>query len=314
MKTLNIAVGVLKSADRVLIALRQKGQDHADHWEFPGGKIEADETPIEALQREFNEEIGVETNLWQPLIDIPWAYEHLRVNLKVFVTESFEGEVFGQEGQEIRWVTIHELQEYTFPAANKGMVTALQMANQLMVTGEMQDAADGLHRLQAALEEGVRLVSLKPKTLEAEDFLAFAREAVALAHKAGAKVLLNGKPEWLEQVPEADGVQLSSSTLMTYSHRPIPENKWLVVSGHDLTDVAKAVELQAEAMLLSPIQATAAHPELTPLGWQGFADWVSSVSMPVFAYGGLKPGDEKAAVQHGGQGIALTRGLWPDPL
>ncbi|MCF6253524.1 MAG: NUDIX domain-containing protein, partial [Thiomicrorhabdus sp.] len=74
-----IAIGVLKRGEKVCLTLRQSHQTFADCWEFPGGKVAQGETVVEALQREFQEELGIETAQWQPLIVIPWRYKEVAV-------------------------------------------------------------------------------------------------------------------------------------------------------------------------------------------------------------------------------------------
>ncbi|MDX1795439.1 MAG: 8-oxo-dGTP diphosphatase MutT, partial [Hydrogenovibrio sp.] len=180
MARLQIVVGVLKKQNQVLLSLRQKHQAYADFWEFPGGKVESGESFEQALQREFEEEVGVHTANWQPLITIPWDYEHASVSLNVFVSEDFEGEPVGMEGQQIAWVDTDSLSEYHFPEANQGIVRALCLPHEYMISGGFHDAKDGLHRLETALKEGVRLVQLRAKNLEEEAFLAFAKPAIAL--------------------------------------------------------------------------------------------------------------------------------------
>lgn len=313
-KQLQIAVGILKKQNDVLIALRQVGQDHADHWEFPGGKVEAGETVLEALVREFQEEIGVATTGWQPLIEIPWEYPKVQVHLNVFITESYSGQPSGQEGQEVKWTSIDSLSDYTFPEANQGIMTALQLPSQYMISGAMHNLKDGLGRLEATLEEGTRLVELKPKGLELSDFFQFIEAAIERCHSYGAKVLLNGKPEWLLKFPQADGLQLSSSALLSFTERPIGRDKLLGVSAHSDVDIAKALELKADFLSLSPVKPTSAHPDLEALQWQGFARKVKDIPIPVYALGGMKPNEEVESIQQGGQGVALTKGLWPEPI
>ncbi len=312
---IQVAVGVLRKEKQVLLARRQAHQDLAGFWEFPGGKIEAGETPEEALIREFEEEVGVATRNWQPLIQIPWDYEKVSVLLNVYETEYFDGEPHGAEGQTVQWTPMSELEAQAFPEANRGLVKALQLPGHYMISGGFHDTEDALGRLEAALEEGIRLVQLRAKTLDETAFQALAKQAVALTHRyEGARILLNGKPEDLRAVPEADGLQLASTAIMGLTERPIPDDKLLGVSTHNDVEMAKALELGADFMLLSPVKKTQSHPELDGLGWPTFAERVANVPVPVFALGGMKPEDVEEARQYGGQGVAAISGLWPEPI
>ena len=117
----DIVIGVLEKDEMFCLSQRQKHQSFADKWEFPGGKLEAGESLTSALQREFREELGIETHSWQPLIEIPWQYEKVAVRLHVFMSDDYEGEPKGIEGQRVKWFDLQELMQLDFPEANKGI-------------------------------------------------------------------------------------------------------------------------------------------------------------------------------------------------
>ncbi len=312
---IQVVVGVLRQGEQLFITKRQANQSHAGCWEFPGGKVHAGESLEAALQRELLEEVGITATDWQPLIVIPWDYGEVQVRLHVFVTDRWQGEPLGKEGQEMAWKNVSELDEADFPAANRGIFRALSLADHYMVSGNFHDPQDALARLQVALEDGVRLIQLRAKQLEESEFFELAQRAIALTHQTpGAKILINGKPEWLTTLPEADGIQLPSTALMGLTERPVPQDKLLGISTHTPVEMAKAIELGADFLLLSPVKKTASHPELDGLGWQTFADYVADIPVPVYALGGMKPQDVETAKQYGGQGISAISGLWPEPI
>lgn len=310
-KIVDVAVGVLKVNGQYLVSQRQAHQDLAHFWEFPGGKLESGETPQAALSREFIEEVGLTVTDWQPLIEIPWDYEHKSVCLKVFIADTFSGDCQAKEGQLIKWVSADELQKLSFPAANQGLLTALNLPSVYMIAGAYKTSKEALQKLQVALQEGVKLVQLRANNLEESEFLNLAKQAVALCHQFDARCFLSGKPEWLLAVPEADGLQLASSHLMQWVERPISVDKYLAVSCHNELELAKALSLKADLVLISPVKATSSHPELPGLGWEKFAEMVAKMPVPVYALGGMKPSDATQALVSGAQGIATTSGLWP---
>lgn len=246
---------------------------------------------------------------------IPWQYPDLKVQLHVFETNQFEGEPIGKEGQSIAWKPLSQLKAADFPEANRGILQALRLPNLYMVSGNFHHADDAIYRLGAALEDGVRLVQLRAKQLDEAEFFALAEQAISLTHQTlGAKILINGKPDWLTRLPEADGIQLPSSALMSLTQRPIPDDKLLGISTHTPAEMAKALEVGADFLLLSPVKKTASHPELDGLGWETFAQWVAEIPVPVYALGGMKPQDVAEAKGYGGQGIAAISGIWPQPI
>lgn len=306
-----IAIGVLKRGNTVCLSMRQSSQSFAGLWEFPGGKVEADESIENALKREFLEELAVETSDWKPLITIPWSYPSVAVHLNVYITETFEGEPRGNEGQQVAWTSIAELATMSFPEANKGIITALQLADKLMISGNFENQTDALQRLQMALDKGISLCQLRAKNLSEETFLLLAAKAIKLGHDYQAKILLNGRPELLELLPDADGIQLASNVIFDYKTRPIAKDKLLGVSTHTPQEIEQALKIGADFILLSPIKETSSHPGVPGIGWQNFAEVVKAVPIPVFALGGMKSEELEQAKKSGGQGIAAISGFWP---
>jgi len=88
---------------RVLISQRPEGKTLAGHWEFPGGKIEAGESPRAALKRELAEELGVEVRSLRPAFELTYEYPERHVELLVWQVERYVGEPSGREGQALRW-------------------------------------------------------------------------------------------------------------------------------------------------------------------------------------------------------------------
>jgi len=307
-----IAIGVLKRGNTVCLSLRQSSQTFAGLWEFPGGKVKADESIENALNREFLEELAVETSEWKPLITIPWSYPSVAVHLNVFFTETFEGEPHGNEGQQVAWTSIKELATMSFPEANRGIINALLLADKLMISGNFENQTDAFQRLQTAFDNGISLCQLRAKNLAEDDFLPLAAKAIKLAHDYQAKILLNGRPQLLELLPDADGIQLASNVIFDYKTRPIAKDKLLGVSTHSPAEIEQALKIDADFILLSPIKETSSHPGVPGIGWQKFAEMVKAVPIPVFALGGMKPEDSEQAKKSGGQGIAAISGFWPN--
>lgn len=87
-------------------------------WEFPGGKVEANEGLGEALVREVREELGLEVLSHQELLEIRHQYDSYEVWLRVALVTDFSGIERGMEGQEIDWIALKNINELDFPAAN----------------------------------------------------------------------------------------------------------------------------------------------------------------------------------------------------
>ena len=124
---IHVAVGVLiDEAESVLLARRQKGTHLEGYWEFPGGKVESDETVEAALARELREELGVEIGETAPLMTVNHDYGEKQVLLDVHNVLSWKGEPHGAEGQPIAWVSASALDEYRVPEANAEIMMSVK--------------------------------------------------------------------------------------------------------------------------------------------------------------------------------------------
>jgi len=164
-----------------------------------------------------------------------------------------------------------------------------------------------LNGLQAKLDGGLKLIQLREKSLAREEMFSLAKRVLTLAHAYGAKVLINHDVA-LTQELGADGVHLTSTQLSELKERP--DLNWCAASCHSVEDLRRAEILGCDFAVLSPVLPTLSHPGAPHLGWDGFAAITSGSSIPVYALGGMKPGDVQAAWRHGAHGIALLRQAW----
>lgn len=129
-RLLLVAACALLDADgRVLIARRPEGKAHAGFWEFPGGKIEAGESPEQALIRELREELGVEP-CEQCLQPFAFASERIEdgrhMLMPLFICRRWDGFVDPKEGQEIKWVRPDTLSSYDLLPADRPLAAELR--------------------------------------------------------------------------------------------------------------------------------------------------------------------------------------------
>ena len=127
-KIVLVAACALVDADRrVLIAQRPEGKPMAGLWEFPGGKVEAGETPEETLIRELKEELGIVTQVpcLAPLTFASHAYDDFHLLMPLYICRRYEGIARGLEGQALKWVRTRDLRTYPMPAADEPLVPFL---------------------------------------------------------------------------------------------------------------------------------------------------------------------------------------------
>ncbi|WP_138499512.1 8-oxo-dGTP diphosphatase MutT [Nostoc sp. PA-18-2419] len=124
-KIIGVAV-IWNEQKQILIDRRRPEGMMGGLWEFPGGKIELGETIQECIEREIYEELGIVIEVGEHLITIDHTYTELRVTLTVHHCRHLTGVPQPLECDEIRWVNLEELEQFTFPKANIQIITALK--------------------------------------------------------------------------------------------------------------------------------------------------------------------------------------------
>ena len=130
-KLVLVVAAIVWDADgRVLLGERPEGKPYAGWWEFPGGKIEAGETPEAALVRELEEELGLKTSpaCLYPLTFVSHSYPEWHVVLPVYSIRQWSGPLSGREGQRFAWVRIEDLKNYRILPTAEKMLPALHDA------------------------------------------------------------------------------------------------------------------------------------------------------------------------------------------
>ncbi len=127
-KQIGVAV-IWNDQGQILIDRRKPDGLLGGLWEFPGGKVEGEETIAACIQREIREELGIEITVGDRLIVVDHTYSHFRVTLNVHNCQHLSGEPQAIECDEIRWVTLAEFDQFPFPKANLQIIKALRQSN-----------------------------------------------------------------------------------------------------------------------------------------------------------------------------------------
>jgi len=121
------ACALIDPDGRVLIAQRPPGKSMAGLWEFPGGKVEADERPEQTLIRELKEELGiaVKEECLAPLTFASHVYPDFYLLMPLYVCRRWDGFVQAKEGQDLKWVRMQDLRNYPMPPADEPLISHL---------------------------------------------------------------------------------------------------------------------------------------------------------------------------------------------
>jgi len=323
-----IAVGIIVKDKQILISKRHADAHQGGKWEFPGGKIEKNESDTDALKRELFEELDITPIRFHPKINIPFHYQNnnksVKVILKVYQVEKFNGIAIGKEGQEIRWVKINELNKFNFPQANRAIITAINLPSHYYITENFQylnaqKQLEQIHTYHCNHEVDSKLLqcrsniddnSLKQlttvlNTASDNQFLIqlnsrFYQELKNISHAELSKML-----QFYQNKGVQIGLHLTSHDLHDYHSLDLTLfNSYISASCHHMEDIMIANECKIDFIVISPVNETKSHPEAKAIGWEKFSQLCFAAQMPVYALGGMTSSELMTAINHGAQGIA----------
>jgi 8-oxo-dGTP diphosphatase len=313
-KRTHVAVGVIYNStrDKVLISKRSGNQHLAGYWEFPGGKVESNEGTYAALQRELFEELGINVNTAEAFTSLSHNYPDKKVLLDVWKIFDWSGEPVSRENQDICWVNIDCLKDYSFPDANKYIIQSIQLTPVYVIS---QDTYEDYSHLFSVAKEcfsaGLKLFQLRLKDKNSEAFAHTVETLSELAARHSAKLILNGTVSDINRY-NIDGIHLNSHELLKYDERPLNEDLILGASCHNEAELIRASQINVNYAFISPVLFTPSHPAEDPLGWEKFADLKQMVDFPIYALGGMTFNELSTARTYGAYGVAMISAVW-DP-
>ena len=300
-KLTEVAAAVIERPGEFLLAKRPAGKPYPGYWEFPGGKIEPGEDARAALARELREELGIEVREATPWITRVYEYAHATVRLHFFRVTRWDGEPQPLEDQAIRWQRVEGPDVAPMLPANAPVLAALALPQVMVVSNAAEIGVDAWIQGLAdrAMQEKL-LVQIREKGLDRLRVQHLLSRALARAQPFGSQVVVNSD---CGSYPQCGGVHLTSQALMAAASRPA--GTLVGASCHDEAEVAQAVKIGVDYVVVGPVRATRSHPGAMPLGWERFASLVLALPMPAYAIGGLSRADMPEARQRGAHGLAL---------
>ncbi len=300
---MRVVVAVIEDSNQcVLVSRRASHQHQGGLWEFPGGKIERDESRIAALQREIEEELGLRISKARPLIRVQHDYSDVKVELDVWKVETYRGSAQGREGQAIRWCEPSDLITLKMPAADIPIVNAVNLPDCYAIIGsQCTNFEDVWAQCQLSISKQVGMLMLRLRPNLAVDL-----EQLELLYNYCSThrvKLIQHQSSKLDGFI-CDGYHLSSSELMRINDRKQYGTGYVGASCHDADQLSKAESLQLDYVSLSPVNQTDSHPGKQTLGIHGFKSLCAQINIPVYALGGMSMDDRRAVFAAGGQGVA----------
>lgn len=325
-KRIDVAVAVVTRPDgTVLWGSRPEGKPYAGYWEFPGGKVEAGESVWQALVRELREELGILALEGGPWFVIEHDYEHALVRLHLYRVWRFEGEPQSLEGQRFAWDSLQPQAIQPILPATEPLLPALNQPEVLALSRYAQGQGEFEQQLSCALNAQGRLGLLfREPDLAAEPLLAAFSHAQGWALRNRQTLMLNSAT--LERLLQA-GWQPAIGAVPLHLHltekhliQGLPESissrvvdcgvgQARSASVHSREALARAFDAGLSFAVLGAVKETASHPGQQGLGWAGFERVVQGCRLPVYAIGGLQPGDLRQAQRSGAHGIAMIQGI-----
>lgn len=315
------AVGIMQRDDGwVLLGQRPVGKPWSGYWEFPGGKVEDQESPAHALVRELQEELGITPDLFYPWLvrtyDYPAKFNSdgslnsvaKTVKLHFFIVTRWQGVPSALEQQQLSWQNPRQVEVEPMLPANAPILAALNLPRVYAISNLLELGEEAFFkRLHHALEHGLKMIQVREKHLSVLELKAFAIKLVKLVSAYDAKVFINSNEPLATEI-DAAGVHFTSAQLMSLKAKP--EGLLCGAACHNLAELGKAAQLGLDYVTLSPVNQTLSHPGADALGWPKFSQWLGDYPIPVYALGGMQMDDLDIARQHGAHGIALQRAVW----
>lgn len=290
--TVNVAIALLFHHSKVLVGWREAKQHQGNKYEFPGGKVEQNESPVEACRREILEEVGIDLRQWHYFDLIEHEYDDICVRLHLFHSHASDEQMASIQ-QPWAWYAREKLKELNFPKANDVIIERLIWPNFI--------------KISADLNEIQNLKSEQCFYLRVEPHPKIAQQIEKLKPDEMKALILN--IELWNQLSEdfkhrVGAVHLKHHQILSLKENNLPKGIRCIGACHDQDSLTRAQSLGCDALILSPVLATTSHPELNGMGWESFNTMAHQCHLPVFALGGLKPNDLELAQQHGAYGIA----------
>ena len=303
----DVALALINHQGKTLLGMRAQNAHAGGKFEFIGGKVEAGETPLLAIQRECLEELGARVDALRTASTLSFTYPDRVVSLHFFwaTLEDKQPRPLGTES--LHWVDLDQLDDLPMPAANSVIKKVAQLPKTYHITPDFETPkSEALDQASAQSHEATSsydgwlkdrstlpinaMVYVRLKSLTINNYtklfekLAKARPDLKLVCEYRA---------WHKLGTLCFAAQLSTQNLMSLKTLPEPNetNPLWFASVHSEDQITHANQLGVHAVTLSPINPTPSHPDALGLGWERAEQLAELCCCTVYALGGVSPSD-----------------------
>ena len=307
----HVVIGIIQNSKQQILLSRRKLESHLGGLlEFPGGKVEKNESPVDALRRELFEELKIEISDISQLIQVPYCYTDRKVLLDAYLINKYTGGIIANEVQDIQWEFIHSLDEEQFPAANHGVLKALTLPKLFAVTPDYSDDINFIENFKKVVgNSNIEVIQLRSHSLNDSAYKKVLKLCAKLCVENNVKLFANRGDHDFRDLGIA-GTHLTSKKLLTLKSRPLDKEHLIGASCHNLQEIEYANKLNLDYIFIGPVLEKHQNKNRKTLGWSGFSELTKLSQIPAYAIGGMLVEDAETSIQHGGQGVAAIRDLW----
>ena len=305
----NVSVAVLINDEhQVLLAERPFPKAWEGWWEFPGGKMEKNETSVDALYREIYEEIGVKITKFNKWVTRRYTFGDGNFTLHFFKVYEWEGEITSKENQKLVWTYLKKPNVYPILPANVFVQKAFDLPKYYAITNLSETSKKVFfNQLQKKISDGLKMIQVREKNISINELEVFSKEVIKICKPSNVKVIINSDMNLAYKI-KADGVHLTSKNLL--DSKKLPRNLIVSASCHTQKDIDIAEKLNINFVVLSAVNRTLSHPDISPIGWNKFQKIANKTNIPIYALGGLGINDYQVALDNGAIGISSQRSIW----
>ena len=299
--TLECSVAIIRDSDKLLYSLRTK-HPYQNYYEFPGGKVENNETPEDALYRECFEELGIKITKFNSIGSVIHYYDHLQVKLHIFEILAYQENIYAKENQGLLYLNAFESNE-------KFIDSTFRVLNYLSLPRYCSIKsidADNYTNEEISKLYSNNILRYRSNKINSKDYYIQAEKYSKICSDNNIDLILDVTYYELFKNLEFKGIHYKSDQLKDLENTKfIKLNNKLTYSAscHNISDIRIANKYNFDFIFLSPVLISKLYTKQT-LGWDSFGNLALEANMPVFALGGIRKSDLDKCLSHNGYGVS----------